>query len=88
MPWAVSGGREGITAPLGLLCQCAHLPGLYPREMYRPTSTRAPPLPGATLEDCSLGEEQSWLTLSRVLRPPPRRSHPLAWVASTQDWLD
>lgn len=68
-PWAVSGGREGITAPLGLLCQCAHLPGLYPREMYRPTSTRAPPLPGATLEDCSLGEEQSWLTLSRVLWP-------------------
>lgn len=44
---------------VGLSCQCAHLPGLHPEKMYRPTSTWAPSLPGAELEDYGLGWEQS-----------------------------
>lgn len=49
----------GQCPPAGLSCQCAHLPGLHPEEMYHSTSTRAPSLPGTELEDCSPGWEQN-----------------------------
>lgn len=54
-----AGAMPGQCPPAGLSCQCAHLPGLHPEEMYHSTSTRAPLLPGTELEDCSPGWEQN-----------------------------